>query len=122
MEHRCFAGRLALDSLGLGERLMSRLVGSAEGDYRWALTLFPTHAYASEIKAADLVIHPPVDGRIDPDAADEILNDQIHPEDRERVAASIARALEGHADHDVEYRLVAPDAKHMDRHLDDVLD
>ena len=34
VEHRCFAGRLALDSLGLGERLMSRMIGSAEGDYR----------------------------------------------------------------------------------------
>ena len=30
---------------GLMKRMMER---SAEGSYRWALTLFPTHAYASE--------------------------------------------------------------------------
>lgn len=43
------------------------------------------------------------------DGTFESYQREIHPEDRERVAASIARALEGHADHDVEYRLVAPD-------------
>jgi menaquinone-dependent protoporphyrinogen oxidase len=34
VEHRSFAGSLELASLGLGERLMSRIVGSAEGDFR----------------------------------------------------------------------------------------
>jgi PAS domain S-box-containing protein len=34
---------------------------------------------------------------------------EIHPDDRERVLASVSRALAGEGDHDVEYRLVAPD-------------
>ena len=34
VEHRSFAGSLELASLGLGERLISRIVGSAEGDFR----------------------------------------------------------------------------------------
>jgi menaquinone-dependent protoporphyrinogen oxidase len=34
MDHRSFAGRLDRRTLGVGERLMSRLVGSAEGDFR----------------------------------------------------------------------------------------
>ena len=34
---------------------------------------------------------------------------EMHPEDRERVEASIRRALEGNGPHDVEYRIVAPD-------------
>jgi menaquinone-dependent protoporphyrinogen oxidase len=34
IEHRCFAGRLDPHELGLGERLMTRMVGSAAGDYR----------------------------------------------------------------------------------------
>ena len=34
---------------------------------------------------------------------------EIHPDDRARVSASIARALAGEGDHEVEYRLVAPD-------------
>ena len=34
---------------------------------------------------------------------------EIHPEDRERVFASVARALAAEGDHDVEYRIVAPD-------------
>ena len=34
---------------------------------------------------------------------------EIHPEDRDRVFASVQRALAGDGDHDVEYRLVAPD-------------
>jgi PAS domain S-box-containing protein len=33
----------------------------------------------------------------------------IHPEDRERVMASLRQALDGGTPHDVEYRLVAPD-------------
>jgi PAS domain S-box-containing protein len=34
---------------------------------------------------------------------------EIHPEDRERVLASVQRALRDHVPHDVEYRIVAPD-------------
>jgi menaquinone-dependent protoporphyrinogen oxidase len=34
MDHHSFAGRLEARSLGLGERLISRLVGTTEGDYR----------------------------------------------------------------------------------------
>ena len=34
---------------------------------------------------------------------------EIHPDDRDRVFASVARAVAGEGDHDVEYRLVAPD-------------
>jgi PAS domain S-box-containing protein len=34
---------------------------------------------------------------------------EIHPDDRERVFASVQRALTGEGEHEVEYRLVAPD-------------
>lgn len=34
MDHRCFAGRLDPRALGIGERIVSRMVGSAAGDFR----------------------------------------------------------------------------------------
>lgn len=62
MEHRSFAGRMKRQSLGIGERLMARLVGSAEGDFRdwdairaWARQigneLAPVHAAAASATA-----------------------------------------------------------------------
>jgi signal transduction histidine kinase len=43
------------------------------------------------------------------DGTFESYQREIHPDDREQVSASIARALSGAGEHDVEYRLVAPD-------------
>ncbi len=57
MAHRSFAGRLDAGTLGISERIMSRLAGSAEGDFRnwceiraWAQQigdeLLPAHSAA----------------------------------------------------------------------------
>lgn len=43
------------------------------------------------------------------DGTFESYQREIHPDDRAQVAASISRALSGEGEHEVEYRLVAPD-------------
>jgi menaquinone-dependent protoporphyrinogen oxidase len=45
-EHRIFGGRLNSDALGLGEKVLTRVIGAPEGDYReWS----EIHAWARDI-------------------------------------------------------------------------
>lgn len=44
-------------------------------------------------------------------AAREQREQRVHPEDRERVEASVARALETGHDYEIEYRIVRPDGR-----------
>jgi menaquinone-dependent protoporphyrinogen oxidase len=58
IDHRCFGGQLTLGSLGVGERLLTRMVGSAEGDFRdWDAI----RAWAREIGYAPVPAPPEAD-------------------------------------------------------------
>ena len=62
-EHRVFAGRLDMSSLGLPARLVVRLVGAREGDERdWAAI----DAFAADIAAALQEEHPSSAQPVDP--------------------------------------------------------
>jgi PAS domain S-box-containing protein len=84
------------------ERLRFALDAASMGTWDWDLAT--NSVQWSENLAR---IHGLPDGAFDGTFAS--YEREIHPDDRERVLASVQRALTEGAPHDVEYRLVAPD-------------
>jgi PAS domain S-box-containing protein len=84
------------------ERLRFALDAASMGTWDWDLS-------TNRVEWSDNLarIHGLPDGTFDGTFAS--YEREIHPEDRERVYASVQRALTEGAPHDVEYRLVAPD-------------
>ena len=84
------------------ERLRFALDAASMGTWDWDLT---TNAVEWSENLAR--IHGLPDGTFD--GTFDSYQREIHPDDRERVFASVQRALRDGVPHDVEYRLVAPD-------------
>lgn len=84
------------------ERLRFALDAASMGTWDWDLS-------TNDVRWSDNLarIHGLADGAFDGTFAS--YEREIHPDDRARVYASIQRALNEGAPHDVEYRLVAPD-------------
>ena len=84
------------------ERLRFALEAASMGTWDWDLT---TQAVRWSANVEQLHGLPP--GAFDSTFAS--YEREIHPDDRERVLASVGRAIADGVPHDVEYRLVAPD-------------
>jgi PAS domain S-box-containing protein len=84
------------------ERLRFALDAALMGTWDWDL-LTNTVRWSENLEGIHGLPSGTFDGTFDSYAR------EIHADDRERVFASVAQALAGEGDHDVEYRLVAPD-------------
>ena len=84
------------------ERLRFALDAAMMGTWDWDLATQQVR-WSENLERIHGLPHNTFDGTFDSYAR------EIHPDDREPVFASVQRALAGEGDHDVEYRLVAPD-------------
>ena len=85
------------------ERLRFALDAASMGTWDWDLHDATTCEWSDNLAR----IHGLPDGAFDGTFAS--YEREIHPDDRERVLASVQRALSEGVPHDVEYRIVAPD-------------
>ena len=84
------------------ERLRFALDAAMMGTWDWDLQT-NTVQWSDNLEAIHGLPHGTFDGTF------ESYSREVHPDDRERVFASVTRAIAGEGEHDVEYRLMAPD-------------